>query len=74
MCRDIRVDRYYLRVLPHRAKDKFKASRLSMKKSDLVLCPEWPDREFAKRFSSPPHYLAGRDQWSTPKQCESRRP
>ena len=43
VCRDIGVDRNYLRVLLHRAKDKFKAVYESQ---DRRVCPEFRHEKF----------------------------
>ena len=68
VCRDIGVDRNYLRVLLHRAKDKFKAA---YEKEQFRALPR-VKREFAKRFCGSSHYLIGRGPWTTPKPYECR--
>jgi DNA-directed RNA polymerase specialized sigma24 family protein len=58
VCRAIGVDRNYLRVLVHRAKDKFKAA---YEKEQFRALPRVNRvREFAKGFCGPSHYLIGR--------------
>ena len=70
VCRDFGVDRNYLRVLLHRAKDKFKA--VYEKEQFRALPRVNRIREFAKRFCGPSHYLIGRGPWTSQQQYDCR--